>query len=130
MAEIKLEGLDQLLQNLQQVGKKVSATENKALRAGADIVKESASKKAPRSKLNRSHLADNIAISNVKTQDGIKHIEVGPQKGDNSPFFYGKFLEFGTSKMAAKPFLYPALIETRSEAVNAMAEVIRGALKK
>jgi HK97 gp10 family phage protein len=40
-----------------------------------------------------------------------------------------KFLEFGTVKMPAKPFLEPALIEKRQEALNKIAEVVRRAIE-
>ena len=38
--------------------------------------------------------------------------------------FYGRFLEFGTSKMAAKAFLRPAYEAKKSEAAQKFSEVI------
>lgn len=128
MAEITLEGLDELVKNLQQIGEKTYKAENEALRAGAEIVQVEAASKAPRSKQIKPHLADNIVISKTKTGEGGKYVEVGPTKGDISPFFYGKFLEWGTSKMPARPFMFPALIQSRDRSIAAMAEVIKGAI--
>lgn len=130
MAKVSLQGLDELMKNLQQLGERASKVENEALRKGAELVQAEASSKAPRSEMNKPHLADNIVISKVKTGEIGKYIEVGPTKGDNSPFFYGKFLEWGTSKMAARPFMYPALIQAKDRAIAAMAEVIKGAIHK
>lgn len=47
--------------------------------------------------------------------------------------FYGRFVEFGTSKMAAKPFLRPAYDAARAKALQAvqarMAEEVKKATK-
>lgn len=122
---MELQGFDQLLKRIDELGRKGSRIENKALRAGAEVVQKESSKLAPRRKIAKKHLADNIQISKVKKRDGTKFIEVGPQKGDNSEFFYGKFLEWGTSKMSPRPFLGPALASKKDEAM----EVMRKSLK-
>lgn len=44
--------------------------------------------------------------------------------------FYGRFVEFGTSKMAAKPFLRPAYDAARAKAVKAVQERMAAELKK
>ena len=127
---MSLQGLEELVKNLEQLGQRAGKVENEALRKGAELVQIEASRKAPRSKMTKAHLADNIVISKVKKGEGGKYIEVGPTKGDNSPFFYGKFLEWGTSKMPARPFLYPALLQSKDRAIAAMAEIIKGAIHK
>lgn len=127
-AEVKLEGMDELLKQLNELGNKAGRVEGQALKEGAEIIQKAASQKAPRSDRNKEHLADNIKISKVKTKNGVKYIEVGPQRGDNDKFFYGKFIEFGTSKQPARPFMYPAMMENKDEVVNKMKDVIRRAL--
>lgn len=44
--------------------------------------------------------------------------------------FYGRFVEFGTSKMAAKPFLRPAYDAARAKAIKAVQERMAVELKK
>ena len=44
--------------------------------------------------------------------------------------FYGRFVEFGTSKMAAKPFLRPAYDAARAKALKAVQERMAVELKK
>lgn len=44
--------------------------------------------------------------------------------------FYGRFVEFGTSKMAAKPFLRPAYDAARAKAVKAVQERMAAEVKK
>ena len=49
---------------------------------------------------------------------------------NKSEAFYGKFLEFGTSKMAAKPFLRPAYDAARPRAISAVMAVMRAEVAK
>lgn len=44
--------------------------------------------------------------------------------------FYGRFVEFGTSKMAAKPFLRPAYDAARAKALKAVQERMAAEVKK
>ena len=44
--------------------------------------------------------------------------------------FYGRFLEFGTSKMAAKPFLRPAYDAARAKALQAVQERMAAEVRK
>lgn len=75
------------------------------------------------------HLKDNISISGFLTDGaGRLYVLVGPAKGDNNDFFYGKFFEWGTSKMNARPFVEPAVIAKRKEAIAAMAQELRRAI--
>lgn len=125
MVSIQLEGMDEIRRLLNGLADKKAKAENKALRSGALVVKAAAAIRAPRSNSQKDHLADNIIVSNVRTQDGQKYILVGPQRGDNNKFFYGKFLEFGTSKQPARPFMGPAAAESTVQMVQAMADAVR-----
>ncbi|WP_426453848.1 HK97-gp10 family putative phage morphogenesis protein [Paenibacillus sp. S-38] len=127
MAEMKLEGMDELVKRLQEMGRKGAAIERAALQAGGEVIRSAASERAPRSN-DAPHLADNITISKIKTSQGMKYVLVGPQKGDNSEFFYGKFLEWGTSKMAARPFLGPVAAEKQGEVIEKMKQAIKDGL--
>ncbi|VVE49393.1 HK97-gp10 family putative phage morphogenesis protein [Pandoraea terrigena] len=44
--------------------------------------------------------------------------------------FYGRFLEYGTSKMAARPFLRPAYEATKTAAAAAVDAVIQAKVKE
>ena len=44
--------------------------------------------------------------------------------------FYGRFVEFGTSKMAAKPFLRPAYDAARARALQAVQERMAAEVRK
>lgn len=118
---IKLEGMSDLLRNLEQAGNRGQEVAEKALNEGAKILQAKMKQMAPRSAGAGKHLAENIIISAIK--DGT--IEVGPQKD----YFYGFFLEFGTSKMSAQPFAQPAFEASKGQIERKMAEVIRDELR-
>jgi HK97 gp10 family phage protein len=48
----------------------------------------------------------------------------------NDQTYYGTFVEFGTSKMAARPFFFPSYRARRKEAKAAMRKAVRGAAKQ
>ncbi len=54
---------------------------------------------------------------------------MGVDKGDNSEIFYGKFIEFGTSKRAAHPFLQPAYEKNIDDIKGIIAETLKEGLK-
>ena len=136
MADMALEGMDNILKKLEEMGRKGAAIQNKALKSAAELIQRSASNKADRSSNpNKSgrkgsrtgqHMADNIEIGKVKTKGGTKFIKVGFEKGDNSPYYYAKFEEWGTSKRAAHPFMQPAFEENKEN----IKEIITDELKK
>lgn len=127
MANLRVEGLEALMARLQQLDDRVTGrVTNEALRAGAEVLRQETSRRAPRSNLPKQHLADNIVVGRVRSIDGgqVKFIEVGPRKD----FFYGLFLEYGTTKMRARPFMGPALAEKHSEVREAMRRVLKAGL--
>ncbi len=131
MAKIELTSMDDLLAQLSAIGERVATrAENKALREGAEVLRREVSTRAPQPPSARyatGKLAENIVKTGVKTsRGGIKYVEVGPSED----VFYGLFLEFGTSKMRAQPFIAPALEEKRSEIFDTMAGVLRKEIEK
>jgi HK97 gp10 family phage protein len=128
-ASISFEGFDDFLSNLQQLGENASMVEGKALKAGAAVLQESMKKRAPRSPDTKEHAADHISISKVKMRDGARYVLVGVERTDNSKWFYLKFHEFGTSKMAARPWAAPAATESEKGILEAMADVVKAGLK-
>lgn len=71
-------------------------------------------------------IADHIAVSRATRIDGERRDEselavaIGPERD----FFYGYFLEWGTVKMAARPFARPAF----DAGVNTSLQFLGGAL--
>lgn len=98
LADMKLEGMNELLAEIERLGKEGSKIENNALREAGEAVKHSIQNETP---TRTGKLKASISVSRVKTKDGIKQVEVGPDKDG----YYGKFVEFGTVKMKANPFM-------------------------
>jgi len=109
---------------LKSWGKKLTPAENRAIYAGAEIVRDNASRRAPRSSEAKEHLADNIVISEPKQDENGKYVEVGPK----APFFYGKFLEYGTSKMSPRPFMGPAKAESKKQVLETIRQTLKEGL--
>ena len=130
---IKIEGLDQTLRNMRELAAMMGPRSRSspllpAIRAAGKVV-QAAAKQKVRKKSGALH--DNIIVARVR-KDRLKGateaVEVtvrykakaykdnnaNRRKGrvggtyEASPLFYGRFLEFGTSKMPAYPFMRPA----------------------
>lgn len=97
--EMELVGVDELIKQIEELGRKGARVENKALKkAGQVIVDEAKATTAFHDKSGK--LRRGLKVSGVRTKKGNKYILAGIQKGDNSKIFYGKFLEFGIKSAA------------------------------
>ena len=136
-----LEGAEGVKVSLDKLERAVIDNERNVILVGARIIQLEIGRLAPYDSTSRNlskkyspgqHLKDNITISGFLVDGfGALYVLVGPAKGDtssNSDFFYGKFFEWGTSKMNPRPFVEPAVISKRREALSAMAEELRRAI--
>jgi HK97 gp10 family phage protein len=121
----KLTGHAELKQTLNRLPSAVTEPHQRtALMKGAELIRSEASALAPRGK--GEHIADNIVIDALTVSELDKNVEVPPgteavvQVGPKRGFFYGYFLEYGTSKMGAQPFMRPA-VDTKSRPALAVA---------
>lgn len=121
MANMKLEGMENLLNEIDKLGQKGSRIENTALKEAGNIVKESIVKEVP---VRTGKLKENITVSNVKSKDGVKKVEVGPGKDE----YYAAFLEFGTTNMDANPFISRGYENSKEEAEKVIVEEIKKGL--
>ena len=120
MPEMKLEGMGELEKKLIKMGKKANSIKNKAIKAAAEPILKDAKNEVS---IDEGDLKEGLAISGIKTKKDEKYVEVGALSSD---LFYSKFLEFGTSKMPAKPFLQPSF-ENNMKLVE---EIIKNELRK
>lgn len=128
MANIELTGVDEILNKLQQISTNVGKLENKALKNAAEPVLEDA-KETNAFKDKSGKLRKGLKITNVKKKEGMKYILVGVDRADNTEIFYGKFIEFGTSKMPARPFLQPAYEKNVQNIKRTIADTLKEGLK-
>lgn len=125
MASMEFEGIEELMKRISEMGKAGVRAENKALKKAGEIIVEEAKNNVSE---RTGKLKEGLKVSGVRKKDGNKYILAGIQKGDNSKIFYGKFLEFGTSKMSAKPFMAPAYESKKNEANEIIKQELRNAL--
>jgi len=147
MAERTIDGLDGVLEALQQLPKEIVAKNggvvNAALRKGAVIVRNAARSQAP---VRSGALRNNIALSrdrNPQRSGAAERYRVGVRGGAEIPYtdnkknrragrvgktytpdgstYYWRFIEFGTEKMSARPFLRPAFESSKEQA---LAEIV------
>jgi HK97 gp10 family phage protein len=97
-----------------------------AMRAGMKLVQEEAKRVAPVGETG--DLKSAIKIRAGKTRRGSIAIEVRVGEGDfKGDQYYAAFLEYGTSRMPAKPFLRPALDQAGPKArAVAMEKLLSG----
>ena len=130
MASIELEGMAELIDKVNKLGAKGEVIKKKALDKAGELVKTSMERKAPRSEETKKHMADNIKVSEIKKENGVDFVKIGPNKGDNSEFFYSKFTEWGTSKIPAQHWAENSLLENKREINQTIMEELKRGLEE
>jgi HK97 gp10 family phage protein len=124
---MKLEvlGLQELEQKLREFGPRLAKNGLRAaVAAGARVVANEAKRNAPvdTGTLKRAvYLKQIREESNASQQTffvGVRHGK--GEKKKNRDGFYFPFVEFGTEKMAARPFVRPAFEATKEQAAEAI----------
>ena len=145
---VKVAGLAELQAALLRLNDDVQRKVGRAATyAAARIVQKAAIEKAPISKgphylggsrseiVKPGNLRRNIRIRRVRPQDTqlASEYTVDVRRGSgraDKDAFYWHFVEFGTVKAAAKPFLRPAFDENVSQAIEAMRDRLKARIDK
>lgn len=114
--EFTIEGLDQLVRQLEKAGQDVEKGKEEALVAGAEVMQKETKNSAPR---RTGNLILNIEISPIDGEEIFVFVD------NQGKAYYGHMLENGTSKMAARPFMGPAFNRSRLKISQAMANKLR-----
>lgn len=126
------------LEQIGEIGKQASALGDAAKSAissalfkGAQVMQPAARAMAPRSKVHArqrgvspKHLGDVI----IAAKAGARSAGLTVEGGANGPSYYWKYVEHGTVKMRAQPFMAPAAEATEDKAVEAIASELKGKL--
>ena len=119
------DGMDEMISKLTRMGKDVDTIKEKAIKAGAKVIRDEMESKCARRSSGTRHIKDNIIVTEImKGVDGEPYALVGPHK----KFFYGKYLEYGTVHQSPQPFAENSFLEKKEEALNKMAEIVGGEL--
>lgn len=103
-------------EELRMMVKSVGEAEEKVILKSAQLVRERMKQKVRVSKISSpgySHIKDDIRMSRLKDDnEGTRYREI---YGGKKTGYKWKFLEFGTVKMKAIPFMQPSVDETEKE---------------
>jgi len=149
--KVKITGLNEIRAAFKRLPKSVAQKELiSGLRKGANTWRDAAKRQVA---LTSRRVANNVYVQKVKPMPGLtatvmvrvrklkaRQIEkfklatgVAARYNPNDPFFW-RFIEFGTSKMAARPFLRPAFEANKQKAITIalphFRKRIEAALKK
>ena len=140
---VKIEGLDELARALKELPQRVARNGLRAaVYAGARVIRDEAKLKAPVAiaalgpdqpppgTLKRSIIMKQIPELSgpqkqtffVTVRHGKKYRKQGKKENLSQDAWYWRFVEFGTVKMSAKPFLRPAFEGKKLEAVDAIKD--------
>lgn len=116
-ARIRLEGLQRALRAIERVPTAMRQARNDTLREWADNVKNTAGEKVPR---DRGELFQALGD---RVNEHFGRAEVGVWEADQLD--YALYVEKGTSKMDAQPYLVPAFNEHRRQVTRTYRAAFR-----
>lgn len=120
MMDFKMDGLDELMRELENIGKDMQKNANDAVDKAGDYYQGKVVDRAPR---RAGPEGGNLKrhIERTETKDGETTIFVDQQ----GPAYYGVMVEEGTSKMRAQPYMYPTYQREKNKLISIMADVLR-----
>jgi HK97 gp10 family phage protein len=125
-----VDGLKELEKKLRELGPDIARNALRAgVRAGANLIKDDAVRNAPEDTgtLKKATYIKHIRERSNNYQQtffvGVRHGKKYAKRGQDA--YYWRFVEFGTAKMSAKPFLRPAFERKKEAAVGAIAARIK-----
>jgi HK97 gp10 family phage protein len=128
MARFEFDGLDEIIEHFSDMDPRVEEADAKALKAGGEVIAKYQRELVNRSDKDQPHIQDNITVSKPYVdKDGGKYVTVGPNK---KVAWRAKFLEYGTSKMPAYPFIEKGATESEDEVMDVMEEIYFEAMER
>lgn len=138
---IRTEGFAELAERLKQLGPRVAKnTLRRAVSSGAAVVRNEARARAPvdtgemrkdiQQKREKDARGEFMARYSVFVRSGKKSRLSGRARDIQKDSFYWKFIELGTSKYPATPFLAPALDTKKEEALKTIGEKLDEGIQK
>lgn len=120
--KLTTKGFEEYLENLAQAGKDIDAITDKALNAGGEVLLNGMKRRVPKDTHN---LESKLRIEGPHRDGNYHSILVGLVNADADTARYGTAQEYGTSSMAAQPYIRPTIDEDKGQAGKAMLEVFK-----
>lgn len=135
MAKIRFTGLDAYQDALNKLGDHAEKIMKMAVYDGAAVVVDRVKQqlKMVVSQSSTGDLGNSIGLSKMKNEDGYVNTKLGFDGYDRAGHpntIKARALEYGTSKQTAKPFIRPAVNQSRAQAELVMAHTIEKEIKK
>lgn len=138
---IKVEGFKELAEALRELPERVAKnTLRRAVSSGAAIIRNEARVLAP---VDTGEMRKDIQIKRERDTKGIfsasysvfvrsgkKSRLSGRARNIQKDSFYWRFVEFGTAKMNAHPFMRPAFQHKKDQALNQIKETLDAGIQK
>lgn len=125
---ISLGGTDEMMARIRlKMERAQQRLENSSLRQGGEMFAEAQRERVISSDINHLHIKDNIKVSGVRRADGLKYVVIGQGKETS---WRVHFVEFGTKKTPARPFIYPSFHENKARVAQFMAAEMRRGLSE
>jgi HK97 gp10 family phage protein len=125
MINLRVQNTKELIADLRKAGAEIKEDTRKVLKEMADVVADDARGRVP---VDTGSLKNSIKPSVSKRQ-----LEASVSAGGNvggTDTYYAVFVEFGTHKMPARPFLYPSGRAHEQETEERLTAVMYEALRK
>lgn len=118
---VGIEGAAEVAKMLEELGEAASGILEQAAEAGGKVALDDAKRRCP---IQTGALKASLHLEKGKTKkpEIKQEVKISPGKKE----YYGTFVELGTSKQAAQPYMRPAIDENQTEIAKAInQEVLR-----
>lgn len=124
MISVQSASMASLMQKIELLESEIENAAYEAIMGGGDCIAEEARRRVRVQRRSgpkgESPLADSIELVEDRQELGVKVVALAP---------YARFVEFGTRRMAARPFMHPAALGVKNQIVNIVMAAVRKALK-
>jgi len=146
MLEVRVENMDEIIDKMSTFASKLQRKgTTQAARKAMNIVRDDARNRAK--KLDDPSTPESVIWENIVTKKGSRREErrakadvlmrvgvrggaVDPKTGDSAATFHWRFLEFGTSRIAAQKFMRPAFSENAQKVSDTFTAEMRKAIDR
>lgn len=115
--KLELTGLANYLEDLARAGKDVDAAAQRALADGAQPILDEMKALVPKDTRN---LERHLKIDGPHLDGNFSYVEIGIITDDKETAVYGNVQEYGSSSVAAQPYIRPSFKSKRAAAMKAM----------
>lgn len=115
--KLELGGLANYLEDIARAGQDIDAAAGRALAAGAQPILAQMKVDVPKDTHN---LENHLAVDGPHRTGNFSYIDIGVITGNKETAIYGNVQEYGSSSVAAHPYIRPALRSKKAAAMRAM----------